>query len=108
MSETIVGSRTRINGVVTGSDRLVVHGLVEGEVAMDGEVSVEADGRVEATLAGGTVFVRGTVNGEVTGREKVEIAPDGRMIGDVRTARILISDGAVFKGRVEMDIGEGR
>jgi len=107
MSETTVGSRTRINGTVTGTDKLVVHGLVEGEVSMDGEVVVEADGRVEATLAGETVFVRGVVNGEVTGRDKVEIAPDGRMIGDVRTARILISDGAVFKGRVEMDTREG-
>lgn len=107
MSETTVGSKTRINGIVSGSDRLVVHGLVEGEVAMDGEVAVEADGRVEAKLSGRTVLVRGVVNGEVTGRDKVEIAPDGRMIGDVRTARILISDGAVFKGRVEMDVREG-
>jgi len=74
MSETTVGSKTRINGTISGTDRLVV---------------------------------RGVVNGEVTGRDKVEIAPDGRMIGDVRTARILISDGAVFKGRVEMDVREG-
>lgn len=107
MSETTVGSKTRINGKVSGTDRLVVHGLVEGEVAMDGDVVVEPDGRVEATLAGDTILIRGVVNGEVTGRGKVEIAPDGRMIGDVRTARILISDGAVFKGRVEMDIREG-
>ena len=107
MSDTVLGSKTRINGTVTGRDRLVVHGLMEGEVSVDGEVVVESDGRVEATLRGQEVFIRGSVNGEVTGRTKVEIATDGRMVGDVRTARILISDGAVFKGRVEMDITEG-
>jgi cytoskeletal protein CcmA (bactofilin family) len=107
MADTIIGSKTRINGLITGSDRLVVNGLVVGEVAVDGDVVVEAEGRVEATVSGAQVFVRGSVSGEVTGRSKVEISTDGRMVGDVRTARILISDGAVFKGRVEMDITEG-
>ncbi|HNZ03631.1 MAG TPA: polymer-forming cytoskeletal protein [Myxococcota bacterium] len=107
MSETTVGTKTRINGRISGTDRLCVHGLVEGEVAMEGDLVVEADGRVEATVSARAVNIRGTVNGEVTGRDKVEIAPDGRMIGDVRTGRILISDGAVFKGRVEMDVREG-
>ena len=91
MADTVIGARTRIEGTVTGADRLVVHGEVSGTVAVDGAVVVEADG----------------VDGYLVGRKKVEILPDGRLVGDVRTARILISDGAVFRGRVDMDIGEG-
>lgn len=107
MADTIIGSKTRINGVISGRDRLVVAGLVEGQVAMDADVIIEAAGRVEAGVRAQGVYVHGTVNGEVAGAAKVEIATDGRMIGDVRTGRILISDGAVFKGRVEMDVTEG-
>jgi cytoskeletal protein CcmA (bactofilin family) len=107
MSDTIIGTKTRINGVVTGKDRLVVAGVVEGQIGMDADVIVEQTGRVEATVEGQGVYVSGTVNGKIAGAAKVEIATDGRMIGDVRTGRILISDGAVFKGRVEMDVTEG-
>lgn len=107
MADTIIGNKTRINGVVSGRDRLVVDGLVEGQINMQADVVVEKPGRVDAEVTGHGVYVLGTVNGGISGAQKVEIATDGRMIGDVRTGRILISDGAVFKGRVEMDIREG-
>ena len=107
MADTVIGARTRIEGTVRGSDRLVVHGEAVGTVAMDGAVVVEADGRVHAEVQADEVSVLGSVDGYLVGRKKVEILPDGRLVGDVRTARILISDGAVFRGRVDMDIGEG-
>ena len=107
MADTIIGSKTTIKGTVSGEDRLIVDGVVDGHVEMDADVIVEKAGRLEAKVSGRDVFISGTVNGEVVGADKVNIATDGRMIGDVRTARILISDGAVFKGRVEMDIREG-
>ncbi len=107
MADTVIGAKTRIEGTVSGSDRLVVHGEVAGDINMDGTVVVEADGRVRAEVQADEVSVLGSVDGFLVGRQKVEILPDGRLVGDVRTARILISDGAVFRGRVDMDIGEG-
>lgn len=107
MADTVIGTKTRIEGTVTGADRLVIRGEVAGTVEMDGAVVVEAAGRVHADVQAEEVSVLGSVDGYLVGRRKVEILPDGRLVGDVRTARILISDGAVFRGRVDMDIGEG-
>ncbi|MBM4398634.1 MAG: polymer-forming cytoskeletal protein [Deltaproteobacteria bacterium] len=107
MADTIIGTKTRVEGTVEGSDRLVVCGEVRGTVAMDGAVLVERSGKVEAEVAAAEVAIAGTITGRVTGTTRVEILPAARMIGDVRTARILISDGAVFKGRVDMDLGDG-
>lgn len=107
MIDTIIGARTRIQGTVSGDDRVVVHGEVHGNVEVDAPVVVERSGRVQAEVQAPEVAILGTVQGHVTGLSKVEILPDARMIGDVRTARILISDGAVFRGRVDMDVGEG-
>jgi cytoskeletal protein CcmA (bactofilin family) len=106
MRETRIGTGTRIEGTLSGTDRLVVLGEVQGRIE-GGAVVVEHGARVQAEVEAAQVTVAGVVQGRVTGREKVEILPDARMIGDVRTARILISDGAVFKGRVDMDVGEG-
>jgi cytoskeletal protein CcmA (bactofilin family) len=104
--ETLIGPRTRVEGTISGGDVLVVEGEVKGTVAMDAPVRVEASGRVEAEVQAPEVAIGGTVQGHVTGLGKVEILPGARMIGDVRTPRILISDGAVFRGRVDMDLGE--
>jgi cytoskeletal protein CcmA (bactofilin family) len=107
MAETTIGPRTRIDGTLSGSDRVVVHGEVTGTVELDGALVVEAQGRVRAQVQAADVAIIGSVEGRVVGFDRVEILPDARMIGDVRTARILISDGAVFRGRVDMEIGEG-
>jgi cytoskeletal protein CcmA (bactofilin family) len=103
---TLIGERTRIDGTLEGSDTFRIHGHVSGTIAVDGVVVVERSGRVEAEVQAAEVLIGGAITGRVTGTRKVEILPDARMSGDVRTARILISDGAVFKGRVDMDIGE--
>ena len=107
MGDTTIGARTRIEGTVSGDDRLVVHGEVHGSIAVGGPLVVEVDGRVHAEVQAREVSVAGSISGRVVGIEKVEILPGARMLGDVCTARILISDGAVFKGRVDMDVGEG-
>ena len=107
MAETTIGPRTRIDGLVTGSDVLVVEGEIKGTVTMDAPIRIQREGRLEAEVQGPEVAIAGTVQGHVIGTRKVEILSGAKMIGDVRTPRILISDGAVFRGRVDMDLGEG-
>lgn len=107
MADTTIGPRTRIEGRVTGRDVLVVEGEIRGTVTMDAPIRIEREGRLEAEVQGPEVAIGGTISGHVVGLKKVEILPGAKMIGDVRTPRILISDGAVFRGRVDMDLGEG-
>ena len=106
MAETSIGNRTRIHGTISGEDRIVVQGRVEGTIDVAAAVVVGRRGTVEAEVRANEVAILGAVTGHVVGLQKVEILPEARMIGDVGTPRILISDGAVFKGRVDMDIGE--
>ena len=48
----------------------------------------------------------GRVVGNVQGDEKVEILPTGRLEGDVSAPRVVLAEGAFFKGKVEMT-GQG-
>jgi cytoskeletal protein CcmA (bactofilin family) len=106
MTETTIGNRTRVQGTIRGEDRLVVQGHVAGTIELSAPLVVGRGGLVEAEVRATEVAILGSVTGHVVGIQKVEILPEARMVGDVGTARILISDGAVFKGRVDMDIGE--
>jgi len=48
--------------------------------------------------------VGGVVTGNVTATDRVDLQAGGRLVGDVRSARLTIADGASFKGNVDMDV----
>jgi cytoskeletal protein CcmA (bactofilin family) len=77
-------------------------GTVQGEIHATGNVDVDDDAQVNASLAGGDVSIRGHVSGPVTARKKLVVAKSGSLTGDVRVARLVIQDGATFSGKVSM------
>jgi cytoskeletal protein CcmA (bactofilin family) len=104
MSDTIIGSSIVIDGEITGSAPVIVHGTIKGKIGLEASILVESGARVEADIEVDQLEVSGQVTGNVHARERVEIHSDGRMIGDVRSPRILIADGAGFKGHIDMDV----
>jgi hypothetical protein len=66
---------------------------------------------VKAEVQVRNCIIAGAVIGNVTATESVEITKEGRMIGDIAAPRVIIVDGASFKGRVDMgevDVGADR
>jgi len=109
MAETTIGPTLVVDGEISGSDDLHVRGLIRGAVRLGGTVLVAEGGLVEGQVEGGVVDVAGIMKGDVSARERCRIQAGGKMLGDIRSQRILISDGALFRGKVEMDVpGENR
>ena len=99
---THIASGTRIRGEVTGGSELLVEGEVEGEIRVDAAVTVGAEGHVQGPISAPVVRVNGRVNGNVDASDRVEVAAAGSLEGDIAAPRIIIAEGAFFKGRVEM------
>ncbi len=104
MAATVIGAGITIEGEVSSDDEVVIGGIVRGKLQVEGPVTVEADGTVEADIAATTVAIGGTVTGNVTASDRVDLLAGGRLVGDVQAARLTIADGAVFKGNVDMDV----
>ncbi len=102
MAETIIGNNIVIDGEITGSDSITILGTVRGRVEVKDTVTVAASGRVEADIQCQAAEVAGTVQGNVSATDKIEIKSGGRLVGDVRAPRVLIADGAAFKGNINM------
>jgi cytoskeletal protein CcmA (bactofilin family) len=82
----VVGPGTSIDGEVAGDGDLLVRGRVRGRVTLGGSLTVDPAGAVEADVtAGGTV----------------RLEADSRLVGDVRAPRVVIVDGASFRGAVD-------
>ncbi|MEM8960848.1 MAG: polymer-forming cytoskeletal protein [Acidobacteriota bacterium] len=99
---THVAVGTKVVGEITGDAELVINGVVEGEIRLDGTLRIGESGRVVGTVRAKAVTVGGRVEGNVSGTERVEVLASGGLEGDVISPRVVISEGAYFKGKVEM------
>src|ERR1700722_256033 len=98
---SVIGRTTRIRGRVSGAVDLEVQGFVDGEIAVSGDVTVDAHGLVGASVHARRLVVRGAVKGDLTGEEAVVLEDGARVVGDVRAPRVTIAPGALVRGYVE-------
>lgn len=99
---THIAPGTRVNGQVNGATELLIEGELEGEIRVEATVTIGADGTVHGPIAAPVVRVSGSVVGDVIASDRVEVAPNGSVEGDISAPRIVIAEGAFFKGKVEM------
>jgi cytoskeletal protein CcmA (bactofilin family) len=99
-----LGGSLHVKGEITGNEDLHIDGSVEGLVQLeDRKLTVGASARVTADVIAREVVVYGNVKGNLRARDRIEIKKDGSVVGDLTTARIMIEDGAYFKGSIEID-----
>ncbi len=99
---TVIGASILISGKLTGDEDLTVRGRVEGEVNLTRTLIVEPSGIVKANVSVKNAIVSGVVVGNIAATESVELTQEGRMVGDIRAPRVIIVDGASFRGQIDM------
>lgn len=99
---TIIGESILISGSLNGDEDLTVRGRVEGTLTLTKTLLVEPTGVVKAEVQVKNCIIAGAVVGNVTATESVEITNQGRMVGDITAPRVIIVDGASFRGRIDM------
>jgi cytoskeletal protein CcmA (bactofilin family) len=101
-----LGASLHVKGEITGNEDLSIDGTVEGLVHLEErKLTVGASAKVTADIIAREVVVYGNVKGNLRARDRIEIKKDGSVVGDLTTARIMIEDGAYFKGSIEIDKG---
>ncbi|HKV47843.1 MAG TPA: polymer-forming cytoskeletal protein [Candidatus Acidoferrales bacterium] len=99
-----LGASLHVKGEITGNEDLAIDGTVEGLVNLeDRRLTIGASARLTADVIAREVVVYGNVKGNLRARDRIEIKKDGSVVGDLTTARIMIEDGAYFKGSIEID-----
>ena len=99
-----LGASLHVKGEITGNEDLAIDGSVEGLVHLeDRKLTVGASAKLTADVIAREVVVYGNVKGNLRARDRIEIKKDGSVVGDLTTARIMIEDGAYFKGSIEID-----
>lgn len=100
----IIGPGIQVRGNLSGSGDLVIEGRMEGHVALQDHMMVETSGTVVADVETRNLTINGKMSGNVDASERVQISTTAVVTGDIRAPRVVIEDGARFRGSIEMDV----
>ena len=98
-----------MTGTLTFKDpvNLQINGRFEGTLDTKGNLAIGEKANVKATIKGESIEIRGIVNGTVTASGRVELTPTARVAGKLISPRVIMQDGAVFDGGIEMTSTRG-
>ena len=100
-----IGQSVHIQGELTGHEDVTIEGRVDGRITVqEHSLTVGPTGVIRAEIRARSVLVEGQVVGNITADDRVEIAESGSVIGDIRAARVVLAEGARFRGSIDMGL----
>lgn len=99
-----LGPGLQIKGQIIGNEDLNLDSMVEGEVSIGGfRLTIGSRAHVAANIVAREAVIAGNVIGDVSAYDRIEIKNGASIVGDLITGKIMIEEGAYFKGGVEID-----
>jgi cytoskeletal protein CcmA (bactofilin family) len=99
---TFIGANITVEGTLSGSEPVVVEGTIRGNVKLSAELRIGTKGRVEATIHARSILIEGRVEGDISADERVELVAGSNVEGNIKAPKIVVADGAKFRGNVDM------
>src|SRR5262245_17004946 len=101
----LIGKAIRIKGELHGEEDLIIEGKVEGTIALKkNHLILERSAVITAHVEVENITIRGQMNGNTSASNRVEITADAQVVGDIRAPRVVMAEGAKFRGAGEIDV----
>jgi cytoskeletal protein CcmA (bactofilin family) len=100
---TVIGDGMTLKGELNGAGAIVILGRFEGDIVVEGTITVGEGGYVDANISASTIVIDGVVRGNMSADTKVEIGPTGALTGSVKSAALSASEGATVKSEIWLE-----
>src|SRR5213080_1164206 len=101
-SACVIGPKIKIVGELSGDEDVLVEGQIEGEIRITRDLRVGAGGIVKAKVSAQSIIVSGELVGDCEATGRVELQATGKLTGNIRAPKIVIAEGAMFRGNSDM------
>jgi len=99
-----LGKSLSFQGELKGTEDLYIDGEFAGTIELGGHsLTVGPEGRVHADIRAREIVIEGNVQGNLRAGDRLRISKTGSVTGDLVAARIVIEDGAYFKGSIDIE-----
>jgi len=97
-----LASGVEIKGSIKFQGDLFIDGTVEGEITSPGNLVLGENADIQGEIRTKTVVVRGSVHSNIITEDRCELKAGSVLMGDLKSARLIIEDGATFIGKSEV------
>src|ERR1039457_1580682 len=98
-----LGKNVTVKGQIFAREDLTIDGEVEGTVEChEHRLTIGPNARVQAGLKAREIIIQGSIQGNVEAVDKIDIKKEAKLVGAIKTSRIVIEDGAYFKGSIDI------
>lgn len=98
-----LGKNVTIKGQIFAREDLTLDGEMEGTIEChEHRLTIGPNARVQASLKAREIIIQGSIQGNVEASDKIDIRREAKLVGDIKTSRIVIEDGAYFKGSIDI------
>jgi cytoskeletal protein CcmA (bactofilin family) len=98
----VLGPTLCFKGELSAQEDFILQGRIEGSIHQAQRIFIASGGAVVGTIHARVVVVAGNVQGDLHGLESVTVHKTGRVVGNIFAPRVVLIDGAVFNGRIDM------
>lgn len=100
---TVFGQETEFDGVLEFSDNLVITGKFHGTINASGDLEIEKTAVCDVDkMSANSIVVSGKITGDIEAKDRIELCDGSKVHGDLTAARLRISDGVEFEGKISM------
>jgi len=104
----IIGPESNIQGNLHSQGSIRIEGIVTGEIVSEGEVFIGEGSVCNASINATRVVIAGQVFGNVEATKGIKICATGKVEGNITGDRLIVEEGGVYKGQVNMDVISSR
>lgn len=98
--ESHIAADLTIEGKIEGSGHVRMAGRFKGDVAVDGDLTIEQGAKITGGVRARTVIIGGELEGNIEGAAKVELLDTGVLNGDVKAGSLTVAAGSRMRGQV--------
>jgi cytoskeletal protein CcmA (bactofilin family) len=102
-SKNVLNADVEIRGSLKCSSELTFEGKVEGDLSTDSTLEIGESAVVKGNVSASSAIIRGKVTGNATVKDRLELKNRTELSGDIRAAKLVIEEGAMFVGRAEIN-----
>jgi cytoskeletal protein CcmA (bactofilin family) len=108
VKESIIASELTITGKIVGSGHVRIAGRFEGDVHIEGNLTIDQGAKLTGGIRAESVAVAGEIEGNIEGAATVELLSTGVINGDLKAGTLTVAAGSKMRGRAEFGWGEDK
>lgn len=100
-AESMIAPDITIEGKIQGAGHVRIAGRFEGDVNVDGDLSIDSGAVVTGSVRAHKVTVAGELVGNVEEATHVELLSSGALTGDLKAGSLAVAAGSRMRGQAE-------